>query len=128
LKEQYNTDDNKNFGKKITHLSIPDQFFFLCAEPKRRRRRTGVSDWISSTVETNPRPPFTCSLGPPHQLLGQVLGKGNNWDLLGGTLVTMELKQFAADKSVLFVVGKARRWGHYQNEFGHVSNPFYAPI
>jgi len=37
-KEQYNTDDNKNFGKKVTHHSIPDQFFFLCAEPKRRRR------------------------------------------------------------------------------------------
>ncbi len=76
------------------------------------------------------KPSTTFHLFPraTHQLLGQVLGKGNDWDLLGGTLVTMELKQFAADKSVLFVVGKARRWGHYQNEFEHISNPFYAPI
>jgi hypothetical protein len=76
LKERYNTDDNKNFGKKITHLSIPDQSFFLCAEPKRRRRRTGVSDRISSTVETNPRPPFTCSLGPLTSFLARFSGRG----------------------------------------------------
>lgn len=56
-KEQYNTDDNKNFGKKVTHLSIPDQSLFLCTEAKRRRRRrrprTGVSDRISINCGNN---------------------------------------------------------------------------